>query len=301
MKYIRFLLLALLASPLAAQVDSVVCKACILDKVDTTSVLMKVDTVPVVVRFDSVYALKIDSTYRDSTVKVTPPQPPPPVAGLPAGFRLLSVRPFNAKVELGWNDRGDAAFSVVKDSSGSIGRATFGLSTRPGTGPINTSLIFPGMARLYLEFDLRVSANFQGSCTSRVNKVFHIWQAGTSVVVPALYGCGSGGLALQMRLQNTASGSLNLGANQGPGAFLRGRWYHVAILMQPGSIQWWVDGKLTGTHGLNLKPGLFTVVSWNPTWGGTPCSGSLVAGVNCDRVAAPFTMDMDNVLVAVSP
>jgi hypothetical protein len=240
-------------------------------------------------------------------IDTTPIPPPPPVAGVPAGFRLLSTRPFNAKAELNWVAYAVNNLQIVPESNGTIGRAMFYPNLRPGTGPINTYLSF-STPSLFVSFQVRLSANFMGACTSKVSKIFHIWQGTTptSVVVPAFYHCGMGSTLLQMRMQNTASGSFNLNGNVlgGVRSVVRDRWYTVAVLMQPGRVQWWVDGVFSGDHPVTFKPGPFTRVSFNPTWGGIQCvSGTNVSatGGPCDKITVAQWMDMDEVLVAFGP
>jgi hypothetical protein len=229
----------------------------------------------------------------------------------PNGFAVISERTLNAKVEGGWTDRGDAAFSIVAQNSAprspnSIGQARFKKGYRGGGGPISTSLNLNRKKKkeLYLSFWMKVSSNFYGSTSSGSNKVYHIWIDGTSKVVFALYGQGMGGLKPQMRLQNIDSDprgiSFNLNPNLAPGVRInRDQWHHVEISLKAntpgkadGSIAWWIDGLPAGSDSrvgyvAARNSPYWQQVSWAPTWGGPQ-----------DRVPATQYMYMDHIYVS---
>jgi hypothetical protein len=229
----------------------------------------------------------------------------------PTGFSAISNRTLNAKVESGWTDRGDAAFSIISQSTApaspnSIGQAFFKKGYKGGSGPIATDLNLRGKKRteLYLSFWMKLSSNFYGSGTSRVNKIFHVWADGTSTVVVTAYGMGTAPLMPQLRLQSTEADprgvSFNLNPNIVPGVkFVRNRWYHVEVRLKantPGSANgtalWWVDGTLVGSYG-NIgylgknDSAYWEQVSWAPTWG-TPT----------EKVPNDMYMYMDHIYVS---
>lgn len=234
-----------------------------------------------------------------------------PVSGRPnepPGLSVLTDRPFNAKVESGWTDRGDPGFHIVSDPSApqslpTIGEATFPLGFAGGRGPIQTDFHTTTQPkRIYVALWLKLSPNWDGH-SSYVNKVFHIWINGVNRVYLTLTGIDSMPFTPRIALQgvNETPVSRNLGPNAGAQAKVyRGRWHlwEVELIAntpgQPdGEARWWLDGVKVGDYaGINyLATGAakdyWEIVSWNPTWGG--------AG---DIVPATQYMWIDNVYVS---
>ncbi|MBK8005197.1 MAG: hypothetical protein IPK12_15035 [Gemmatimonadetes bacterium] len=84
--------------------------------------------------------------------------------GEPPGFTVISNRRFDAKVEDGWLDRGDANFSIATDASAPISAPNVGQSLFPqgftgGRGPINTYRVIGQYNRkqMYLSFWFKLS------------------------------------------------------------------------------------------------------------------------------------------------
>lgn len=215
-----------------------------------------------------------------------------PVSGRPnepPGLTQLSDRPFNAKVEAGWNDRGDASFHIVADPTApqslpTIGEATFPLGFAGGRGPIQTDFLTtttPG--RLYLAFWLKLSNNWDGH-SSYVNKVLHIWINGSNRVYLTLTGIDTLPFTPRIALQgvNESPISRNLGPNKGnQGKIFRGRWHLWEVELKANTLgqadgiaRWWLDGVAMGEYtDINYLPAnapkdWWETVSWNPTWGG---------------------------------
>ena len=233
------------------------------------------------------------------------------IAHQPVGNTGISDRAMNAKIEGGWTDRGDAAFTISSQSSApaspnSIGRAFFRKGYTGGNGPIQTDLNLRGKNRkgLYLSFWIKLSSSFYGAPTSGVNKVFHIWADGISTVVFAAYGQRTASLMPQLRLQNTEADPRGSAFNLNPNIvttknFARNTWYHVELQLEAntpgvanGKALWWIDGTLVGSYsnvgylGAQDSP-YWEQISWAPTWG-TPS----------DKVPADMYMYMDHVYVS---
>lgn len=204
----------------------------------------------------------------------------------PAGYSLITDRFFNAKVENGWQDRGDAAFSIVTDaaapkSASKVGQALFRAGFPSGRGPINTWLTLRSRpTRLYGSFWLKLSSNWYGN-DAGVNKVFFIWVHGNPSVFFNVGGAGMNPLQAQFRLQNVPVGPYNLMPNLGrSGAIVRGRWHRIEFVLLSntgglpnGEVHWWLDGVKIGAHkGLTFasstQSNWWEIFSWNPTYGG---------------------------------
>jgi hypothetical protein len=235
--------------------------------------------------------------------------------GEPAGFNLISDRPFNAKVEDGWSDRGDVRFTIGADASApkspqSVGVANFPTGFGGGSGPINTYRVIGQYndTQIYVSFWIKLSSNFVGAPTNGINKVFHIWINGGSVVVFSAQGANQSPIVPQMRLQNVEDDprgiSFNLNPNIVPGARLqRGQWHRVEVLLganipgnQNGTVAWWLDGTKIADYSnvgfisaTNTIPGAvnWQQVSWNPTW-----------GAPADHVPAPQEIFMDHIYIS---
>ncbi len=228
-----------------------------------------------------------------ASVTVTPPVVPPPGGTFggninePAGLTLISTRMFDAKIESGWLDRGDAAFSIQPDaaaplSPGSVGQALFRAGMAGGSGPINVrrEINTLNYHTVYLRFPFMVSSNWQGHSTG-VNKIFFIWIGAQPRVFFRMMGSGSGALLPRINLQNDPLDVGTLAGNvDATKAIVRGRWHDVEILMQSntsgnadGIVKLWVDGVLVTSYS-NIEfasateSHIWETVSWNPTWGG---------------------------------
>lgn len=238
--------------------------------------------------------------------------PPLPEGGPnePRGFRRVSYRTFEARVEDHWTDRGDPNFRIVEDRSvagrgPTLGRAVYPVGFPSGSGPIMTNFAVTGQPRsLYLSFWARLSPNWEGH-RSGVNKIFHIWIGGRNRVYLSAQGQGPGPYEPQVRLQGipTPEHAQNLRPNVGRDVSVRrGAWVHWEILLianttsaRDGSAEWWIDGRPAGRHtGLIFTSFPRSVgwetVSWNPTWGG-----------GGPPVSAEMYMDLDDVYVSVAP
>jgi hypothetical protein len=229
----------------------------------------------------------------------------------PAGFTALSDREFNDRVEAGWRSRPGRNFSIASDptapvSPPSVGRAEFPAGYRGGRGPIDTYLEFGerDYRSIYVSTWIKLSDNFEGAPSNGINKLFHIWIGGKSVVVLSLQGRGRGQIFPQMRLQNVQGGgrgvSFNISPGRGSSARIeRGRWHHVEILLRVnapgqvnGEVHWWVDGRKAGQdmrvgfrrQGMDAS---WERVSWNPTWGAPR-----------DTVRELMTISMDQLYVS---
>lgn len=235
--------------------------------------------------------------------------------GEPAGYNLISDRQFDQKVEDGWSDRGDTRFTIGQDptapkSPQNVGIASFPTGYVGGTGPINTWRVIGQYndPEIYISFWVKLSSNWVGAPSAGINKVFHIWINGGSVVVFSAQGSNAASITPQMRLQNVEQDprgtSFNLNPNIVPGArLIRGQWHRVEVLLaantpgQPnGKVSWWLDGvqiaEYTDVGFISLSnpiPGAvnWQQVSWNPTY-----------GAPSDVIQATQTMQMDHIYIS---
>jgi hypothetical protein len=238
---------------------------------------------------------------------------PPPVGGShePLGYVRLTARDFTAKVENGWTDRGDAAFSIVQDptapqSPASVGQALFTAGPKDGTGPIKTGFTTTTKPRgLFIDLWIKVSPNWVGH-SSNVNKVLHLWINGGNRAYLNLAGNGSGTLAPRVELQgvNEVPVSRNLYPTANAPNATRGVWHRWEILLiantpgkPDGVARWWVDGKLKGDYSnINYVPvapsrgAYWSLIDWNPTWGG-----------RYGTIPAPQWMQIDRLTVSGAP
>lgn len=134
----------------------------------------------------------------------------------PPGMTWWVERGFDAKVEHGWADRGDANFSIAQDptaprSPPNVGQAKYPAGMVSGVGPINTWLDLPaGLRTLYVCYAVKISANWVGNDVG-VNKMFFIHIGGgqgqggtpTGRVVVSLRGQpGAAPLSAEIDFQN---------------------------------------------------------------------------------------------------
>jgi hypothetical protein len=231
-----------------------------------------------------------------------PPPPPPSDTREPTNFVLITQRDFGAKIENGWLDRGDAAFSIQPDASApradkSVGQALFPAGYAAGSGPINTYYNISGSkTKLYVQLWLRISSNWQGQ-QAGINKVLFFWVAGGPSIYLNLQGSGTSPLVFRVNTQfpsaiQTKDFSLGQGRFGGRDIeAVRDRWYQWELLLETnsasgvadGRIQSWIDGVKFVDSNVEVPaqdafPGLimwetgrspyFSQVSWNPTWGG---------------------------------
>jgi hypothetical protein len=287
--------LALVAAlPLAAQAadTTVVCTQCVKDST------VSIDSVATWEVFT-----RINYTYRDSLI-ITPKRPPVAAScpNLPAGYAVVSERSFGSPREDGWTERKDPArLLYLSDATGprsapGIARALYPVGFAGGSGPVRVDRAVPQRSGVFLCFWIRLSPNWVGHPTN-VNKVFHLWIAGQNKAVVDMSGAGRGPFRLRVTLQNgypTASRNLASRASTPAGTWAR---VEVELLantpgQEDGRARWWVDGQLAGDYAVGwLSPtqrGGWSLVSWNPTWGG-------VGGT----IAAPQWMDLDHIVVAV--
>lgn len=280
-----------------------------------------------------------ESTPPDTSSAPLPPPPPPDTTGTvpeppdtlnsnePPGMTMLTERGFDAKVEHGWWDRGNAAFSIVTDSSAprspaNVGQALYGPRIPCGTGPISTAYRWPapGPRTLYISLWLKVDPIWFGS-TSLVNKLLFIHIAGGGRVIVNVNGSGMGRLAMEVRLQamgvtTPRSISWNAGANINPAAarIPRGQWVHQEVLLvantpgvADGAIHYWMNGVKVGQYTTDVgfssatetgAQNVWEAVNWNPTYGGG-CNGASANGQPLlDQFPVPQWMRIDHIYVS---
>jgi hypothetical protein len=236
-----------------------------------------------------------------SAVTLSAPLPPPP-GGLypnePAGMVWNNTRSFNAKVENGWGDRGDPAFSIVSDptapvSPSNIGQAVYSPGLPSGSGPISTSIVLPaGIRTLYVTYWMKMSPNW--TAMSQATKVifFHIGgSTGSARVYSALRGTPTMGAEIDFQGMGTTGTGTNQAIswngypnqNTASSVVTRGQWVKWEIVLVAntpgqfdGTADWWMNGVRVGHYtGIGFSgatetgvKNVWQAVDWNPTWGG---------------------------------
>lgn len=207
----------------------------------------------------------------------------------PAGYVQITDRAFNAKVENGWTDRGDPAFSIISDPTApqslpTVGQAAFALGRIGGTGPIQTGIFTTTQPHsIYIALWIKLSTSWDGH-SSYVNKVLHLWINRGNKAYLNLNGAGAGSFTPRVDLQgvNETPVTRNLNPNSGNNRQLtRGGWHFWEVLVtantpgQPDGIaQWWLDGtQIASYSNINYVPvanqgDFWSEIVWNPTWGG---------------------------------
>lgn len=246
------------------------------------------------------------------TVTVTVPDSDP-VANwyphAPAGVSTVSDRSFSAIDEDGWSQTLVSRLSIVNDaaavqSAPFAGQILYPKGFSGGYEPVVTSKMLPsGKTTLYVSFWLKYSPNFVGHPSSGVNKVFHIWIAGSNRVYLSAQGYNSGSLVPQVRLQNVAGGThyKNLLPNINSSArIVRGQWQHWELLLvtntgsnADGVAEWWIDGVKAGSYSDIEYVSSDQAHDWDkvqlaPTWGGMG-----------DTVPADQTLRIDHVHIGM--
>lgn len=200
----------------------------------------------------------------------------------PAGFTMITNRPFDQPNEDGWS----ASSGLTAESDGSapasgpgVLKVTYPVGYGGGYAPIwsDRSISGLGYRKLYVSFTVKLSSNWQGHQTG-TNKIGFVWLDGDPNLFFNARGKGSGTLTPAVSLQGVPMGAQNLMPNVGTGVVKRGewqRWEAVLIVNEAGKsngeIHLWVDGvKLHEHKGLNLssRGSHWETLTWRPIWGG---------------------------------
>ncbi len=239
--------------------------------------------------------VQVIDTATSQTPTAAPPVPPSDPSALrrhePSGMSLITVRDFDGPGEQGWLEGPRSGLvGFVRDQqaptgAGSVGQITFPAGFAGGAAPAFAAREqLPQDRRFrttYVSYWVKISANWYGH--SVVNKIGFVWIGGKPKCDPAIKGAGTGPLYFQMRLQNLAGQpDVNLPNNLGPGAFARGQWHHVELVLQAntagtaapnGQAHWWLDDQPVGS-ATNIawvgagESDTWEAFSWWPVWGG---------------------------------
>jgi hypothetical protein len=229
----------------------------------------------------------------------------------PPGFTAISDRSFEERIEGAWKARRDPSFRISSDPSApvtppSVGEAFFPVGYKGGRGPIDTYLEFEDRSyrSIYVSAWIKPSESFLGAPSNGINKVFHIWIGGGSVVVVSIQGRNRGPLFPQIRLQGIQSDgrgvSFNVTPQRGTGARMeRGQWSQLEIVLKVnspgqrnGEAHLWINGRKAG-EDTNVgfrrmgRDDSWERVSWNPTWGSPR-----------DVVRQPMSLYMDQLYIS---
>lgn len=217
----------------------------------------------------------------------------------PAGYTELTQRPFTDYEEDGWGNNGTNDYLVPHIDSGgpispsNVARVRFGAGRSGGTAPMNTFLESGlDVGSIYIAFGFKIDSAWQGH-DSGVNKILFLtasdYGGGGDPVAFSAQGVDSAELNFQVRLQGpgteeSSAAGANIGENVGDGEVVRGTWYKIEVVMvantssnHDGTLDVWMNG--TKTHertdvryfheSVDPSNHKFTVIKWNPTWGGT--------------------------------
>lgn len=228
------------------------------------------------------------------TAASQPPSPADPSAlrrHEPGGMSLITARDFDRPGEQGWLEGPRSGLvGFVRDQqaptgAGSVGQIKFPAGFAGGAAPAFAAREeLPQDRRFrttYVSYWVKISANWYGHPV--VNKIGFVWIGGKPKCDPAIKGAGTGPLYFQMRLQNLAGQlDVNLPNNLGSGAFARGQWHHVELVLVAntagsaapnGEAHWWLDdepvGSATNIAWVGAGEGdTWETFSWWPVWGG---------------------------------
>jgi hypothetical protein len=236
----------------------------------------------------------------------------------PPGFTRFTERAFNTEppngaAEDGWTYEypPSSGVTIVSDPTAPksppyVGQSLFPTGFVAGAGPTDAERYLTGTSntQLYLAFWLKVSPNWYGEVNSGTNKIFFIWIHNAPTVYVKYEGSGNGPLYPAISTQTTPDGgvdpwSANANSTQ---QIVRGQWHFWEVLLicntagnADGTIKWWVDGTLIGSHtnvpfSTASQGHVWQTVAWNPTYGG---GGSTVPATQWQW--------MDHVYVSMRP
>lgn len=243
-----------------------------------------------------------------NTASAPPPPPPDGSSAEPAGFNVITDRPFNSTTatytygESGWQDwNGTTALTIIQDataphSPSNVARlrypAGYAGGDAPGGGEYNLHTGGRSANTIYIAMWVKLSSNWYGN-PSGVNKLYHVWVSGVNRLVASATGEASNPLVPQIRLQglgglysdgtNPPAEDVNLNPNvagQTSIKFVRGQWYKWEVVTSAGTpggangtIDWWINGVHVGHYtGIPYVPpggsASWEIFKWDPTWGG---------------------------------
>jgi hypothetical protein len=211
----------------------------------------------------------------------------------PPGMKRVSRRPFAAPREDGWLESRTDRFTYELDTLARggpvvrVGQMRFPPDLEGGSSPayaqkesLPERLRFK---RVYYSFWVKVSPNWYGHRI--LCKVVYGLISGRAKFFLSLQGEGTESQTLHAHSQGMYSGgsagAVNFPNNLGGGAFSRGEWHHVEVLLwantkaigaADGGLSWWLDGRPVGTSGGVpwVGPGeadTWDAFSWRPVWG----------------------------------
>lgn len=212
----------------------------------------------------------------------------------PAGFTDLAPREFSTRVESGWYDNNMPTSLLVDESSnygvsGNVARCVYPTGYAGGSSPgstgvaMSSSASFPsGSDEIYLCFEVRLSANWQGHSTG-TNKIFYITmveQGGGGDPAFISVQTDNNPAQLSARYQGTGNTNYPNLAFVSTVEFAFGEWHLVELWLKrnsgvgvdDGAYRVWVDSKKTQEDlacEWYAEPGArWTIVKWDPIWGG---------------------------------
>ncbi len=240
-----------------------------------------------------------------AAITVSAVQPPPPSSGFnanePAGFSMLTDRPFNtvatscsdAVATEGWNTNEECQWhhiSVVSDptaprSPNNVLQAWYPAGTQGGTTdatPGRLTKDFAAKNQVYVSMWVKLSSNFVGNGTN-TNKVIYIWDNNKPAFFMSAEGGGMGNLIPTGRYQGPLDPREALPPNLVPPssvALQRGVWQHWEIIVKAntpgvrnGEFHLWVNGQKVAAYtdvgflgASETQP--FMKMDVEPIWGG---------------------------------
>ena len=309
--------LLLLASALQGQQtrDSVFCQQCVVSSTRPDSIL-HVDTT-----ITRSWIATVDTSWRDSLIKVPIIQPPPiDVASCPnepATWAVVNRRNFvplpvqkpltyGIQKDAGWGSAGAFAMladPTAPDGDGYVGQEFYAVNRPAGSATMDswmlTRMVGHGYGKLYVCYRMWVDPRFSGN-QSGTNKQVWLRTNGNpshhgNRIFTNVYGVGTGKLTAKVDEQGIASPSYP--TRWGGLAIQRGTWQTWEVLADgPGhTLTLWLDGAVSGrTSQIDFWfPGEtreWADVEINNTYGGSGAPNPVAAVVKIDALiirAAP--------------
>ncbi len=203
-------------------------------------------------------------------------------ANEPAGFVTSTDQPWDAMVDASWKRRSSAHDRIIQDSTAPFSPSgvleyLYPEGFEGGTAPATHYFPLGNSREVFIGLEWKVSEAWHGHATG-VNKIHFLYLADGGDVAMVMHGGVAGPYELRVLPQwreHTRSWLTSNVANPPirPGAWHRIEW-HLKYESSPGAgdgtIRWWVDGRLSGSHNDVRFPddAGFAEYQMSPTWGG---------------------------------
>lgn len=185
----------------------------------------------------------------------------------PAGLTAITDDPFDALTGSGWNivDNTRGLVTIVTDSAAPqsppfVIQYRYPVGFVGGEGPGAEYYRLPGLRVVYVGLWWKPSNPWQGHVSSS-NKIQYLRTDHHGNIVMVMYGPPDGPFELRVFPEFSTSTDQWLVPNAGDGHVTLGQWHRLEWLVSyntvstPGSVRWWLDGRLVGSYDNLMFPG----------------------------------------------